>query len=115
MNSEIQQKFQNYLDLHKSLSKMRKEQKETKTLIDKLEKEIKEYMTENDMDSISLKDGEIILYSKKVSQTFKKEAIMEKINEHLKDLQESETITESILHNKKFILQDKIKAVIKKK
>ena len=114
MNSEIQQKFQNYLDLHKSLSKMRKEQKETKTLIDKLEKEIKEYMTENDMDSIALKDGEIILYSKKVSQTFKKEVIMEKINEHLKDLQESETLTESILHNKKFILQDKIKAVIKK-
>lgn len=115
MNSEIQQKFQNYLDLHKSLSKMRKDQKETKTLIDKLEKEIKEYMTENDMDSIALKDGEIILYSKKVSQTFKKEVIMEKINEHLKDSERSEQLTESILYNKKFILQDKIKAVIKKK
>ena len=73
MGSDIQQTFQNYLDVHKSLSKMRKEQKETKSLLDKLEKEIKEYMTENDMDSIALKDGEIILYSKKVSQTFKKE------------------------------------------
>jgi hypothetical protein len=115
MGSDIQQQFQNYLDLHKSLSKMRKEQKETKILLDKLEKEIKEYMTENDMDSIALKDGEIMLYSKKVSQTFKKEVIMEKINEHLKDSQESERLTESILHNKKYILQDKIKAVIKKK
>lgn len=115
MASDIQQKFQNYLELHKSLSQMRKEQKETKNLIDKLEKEIKDYMTQNDMDSISLKDGEIILYAKKVSQTFKKEVLMEKINEHLKDSQESERLTESILHNKKYILQDKIKAVIKKK
>ena len=53
MGSDIQQTFQNYLDVHKSLSKMRKEQKETKSLLDKLEKEIKEYMTENDMDSIA--------------------------------------------------------------
>ncbi len=115
MGSDIQDKFQIYLDLHKSLSKMRKEQKETKLLLDKLEKEIKEYMTENDMDSIALKDGEIVLYSKKLSQTFKKEVIMEKINEHLKDSQQSEELAESILQNKKFILQDKIKAVIKKK
>ena len=115
MGSDIQQTFQNYLDVHKYLSKMRKEQKETKSLLDKLEKEIKEYMTDNDMDSIALKDGEIILYAKKVPQTFKKEVIMEKINEHLKDTHESELLTESILQNKKFILQDKIKAVIKKK
>lgn len=115
MSSDIQQKFQNYLDLHKSLSQMRKEQKETKSLIDKLEKEIKDYMTQNDMDSIALKDGEIILYAKKVSQTFKKEVLMEKINEHLKDSERSEQLTESILHNKKYIVQDKIKAVIKKK
>jgi hypothetical protein len=40
---------------------------------------------------------------------------MEKINEHLKDSQESERLTESILQNKKYVLQDKIKAVIKKK
>lgn len=115
MGSDIQQKFQNYLDLHKSLSKMRKEQKEAKSLLDKLEKDIKEYMTENDMDSIALKDGEIILYSKKVAQTFKKEVLMETINEQLKDSQESERLTESILHNKKYVLQDKIRAVIKKK
>ena len=35
MGSDIQQTFQNYLDVHKSLSKMRKEQKETKSLLDK--------------------------------------------------------------------------------
>lgn len=115
MSTDIQEKFQNYLELQNSLSKMRREQKEVRVLLDKLEKEIKEYMTENDMDSISLKDGEIVLYSKKISQTFKKEVIMEKINECLKDSHESERLTNSILQNKKYILQDKIKAVIKKK
>ena len=80
-----------------------------------LEKEIREYMTKNDMDSISLKDGEIVLYARKIPQTFKKEVIMEKLNEKLKDSQKAEELTQSILQNKQFIVEDKIKAVIKKK
>jgi hypothetical protein len=114
MSSEIQKKFQQYLELQKNLQKMRKDQKDTKGVLDKLEKEIKEYMTENDMDSISLKEGEIVLYAKKISQTFKKEVIMEKLNESLQNSQKAEELTESILKNKKYILEDKIKAVIKK-
>ena len=83
--------------------------------IHQLKKEIKEYMTKNDMDSISLKEGEIVLYSKKISQTFKKEVIMEKLTEQLKDSKQAEELTQSILQNKKFLLEDKIKAIIKKK
>jgi hypothetical protein len=115
MSTAIQEKFQKYLEIQKQLVESRKQQKEWRKDIDSLESEIKQYMTKNDMDSISLKDGEIVLYSKKISQTFKKEVIMEKLNERLKDTQKAEELTQSILQNKSFILEDKIKAIIKKK
>ena len=115
MSSTIQETFQKYIELQKQLTDMRKQQKIVKKNADTLELEIKEYMTKNDMDSISLKDGEIVLYARKIPQTFKKEVMMEKINERLKDSQKSEEIAQSILQNKQFILEEKIKAVIKKK
>lgn len=115
MSSTIQETFQKYIELQKQLTDMRKQQKIVKKNADTLELEIKEYMTKNEMDSISLKDGEIVLYARKIPQTFKKEVIMEKINERLKDSQKSEEIAQSILQNKQFIVEEKIKAVIKKK
>lgn len=111
----IQEKLQKYLEIQRQLTESRKQQKLYKNELDTLEKEIKEYMTKNDMDSISLKEGEIVLYSKKISQTFKKEVIMEKLTEQLKDSKRAEELTQSILQNKKFLLEDKIKAIIKKK
>jgi len=111
----IQEKLQKYLEIQRQLIESRKQQKLWKNELDTLEKEIKEYMTKNDMDSISLKEGEIVLYSKKISQTFKKEVIMEKLTEQLKDSKRAEELTQSILQNKKFLLEDKIKAIIKKK
>jgi hypothetical protein len=72
-------------------------------------------MTKNDMDSVSLRDGEIVIYPKKISQTFKKESIVEKLTEKLNDSQKAEELTQSILKNKTFIVEDKLKAVIKKK
>jgi DNA repair ATPase RecN len=115
MSTPIQETFQKYLELQKQLTDMRKKVKEIKKNADTLESEIKEYMTKNNMDSISLKDGEIVLYARKIPQTFKKEVIMEKINEKLKDSQKAEELAESILQNKQFIVEDKIKVVIKKK
>lgn len=115
MLTAIQEKFQKYLEIQKQLGESRKLQKEWRKDIDSLESDIKEYMTKNDMDSISLKEGEIVLYAKKISQTFKKEVIMEKLNEKLKDTQKAEELTQSILQNKSFIVEDKIKAIIKKK
>jgi DNA repair ATPase RecN len=115
MSSTIQETFQKYIELQKQLTDMRKQQKIVKKNADTLELEIKEYMTKNDMDSISLKDGEIVLYARKIPQTFKKEVMMEKINERLKDSQKSEEIAQSILQNKQFIVEEKIKAVKSKK
>ncbi len=114
MSVSIQEKFAEYLNINKELAALRKTVKQYKQRVDTLEKEIKEYMTQNDMDSVSLKEGEIVLYAKKISQTFKKESIVEKLTEQLKDSQKAEELTQSILSNKKFVVEDKIKAVIKK-
>lgn len=111
----IQEKFYKYLEIQQKLSEFRKLQKTYRKELESLEIDIKEYMTNNDMDSISLKEGEIVLYEKKISQTFKKDVIMEKLNERLKNTQQAEELTESILQNKQFIVTDKIKAIIKKK
>jgi DNA repair ATPase RecN len=110
----IQEKFTEYLNINKELAGFRKLMKQHKQRIDTLEKEIKEYMTQHDMDSVSLKDGEIVLYARKISQTFKKETIVEKLTEQLKDSQKAEELTQSIISNKKFVVEDKIKAVMKK-
>lgn len=115
MSENVQEKFKEYLDLNKELSLLRKQLKEKKQVVDLLEKDIKNYMTDNNMDSIAMKDGEIVLYSKKISQTFKKDTIVEKLTEQLKDVQKAEALTQSIMQNKKFIVEDKIKAVLKKK
>jgi len=104
-----------YIDLISGLAALRKQVKEKKTQADALEKHIKEFMVKNKMDSIALKEGEIVIYSKKISQTFKKETIVEKLTEELKDSHKAEILTESILKNKKFIVEDKVKAVLKKK
>ena len=66
MSTTQQEKFQKYLEIQKHLADLRKQQKEFKKTLDTLEVEIKEYMAKNDMDSISLKEGEIVLYSKKM-------------------------------------------------
>ena len=113
--SGIQEQFSEYLLLNKELQNRRKELKEFKKRSDDLEHRIKEYMTLNQMDSISLKEGEIVLYPKKISQTFKKEIMIEKLTEKLNDSKKAEELTDSILQNKQFILQDKLRAVLKKK
>jgi DNA repair ATPase RecN len=115
MSESINQKFQQYLEIQRSLAESRKQQKDQKKTLDSLEKDIKEYMTKNDMDSISLKEGEIVLYPRKISQMFKKEVIMEKLAEKLNDNKKAEELTHSILQNKRFVVEDKLKAVIKKK
>jgi DNA repair ATPase RecN len=112
---DIQEKFQTFLDAQKKIQELRKEQKELKKEADKLEAEIKDYMTKNEMDSISLKDGEIVLYDRKISQTFKRENLVEKIKDELQDEQKAEKLVESIVSNKVFLLEKKIKANIKKR
>lgn len=112
---DIQAKFALYIEINKEIAVFRKKQSEQKKVLQKLESEIQEYMTANSMDSISVKDGEIVLYEKKTSQSFKRPAIVERITEELKcDEKKAERLAESILTNKVFTVESKIKANIKK-
>lgn len=111
----IEEKLKLYIDLQKEITAFRKKQSEQKKVLQSLEQEIHEYMKTNDLTNLSLKDGEIILYEKKTNQSFKRPAIVEKISEYLKcDEDKAEKLAESILTNKVFTIESKIKANIKK-
>lgn len=113
---DIQEKFKLYLEMNKEITEFRKKQREQKKMLQQLEQEIFDYMNDNNMDSISLKDGEIVLYDRKVSQSFKRPAIVEKLTEKLRcDEKKAEDIAESILTNKVYTVEKKVKANIKKK
>ena len=112
----IQDKLKLYLELNKEITEFRKKQRDQKKIIEGLEKDIFDYMSNNNMDNISLKDGEIVLYDKKTSQSFKRPAIVEKLTEKLKcDEKKAEDIAESLLTNKVYSVEKKIKVNIKKK
>jgi hypothetical protein len=116
MDSEIQEKFKLYIELQIEIGEFRKKQNEQKKVLQNLEDSIKEYMTANELDSIALKGGhEIILYERKVSQTLKKNTIVEKLTEKLKgDTKKAEELTESIFNNKIFTTEAKVKSKLKK-
>jgi len=112
---DIQEKLKLYMELNKEIAEFRKKQRDQKKVLDQLEKEIFEYMSNNSMDSISLKDGEIVLYDKKIRQSFKRPVIVETLTEKLRcDEKKAEDIAESILNNKVYVVEKKIKVNIKK-
>lgn len=109
--TDIQEKFKAYLEMQKQIVEFRKKQKESKKILDNLEKEIKQYMIDNEMDSISIKEGEIVLYDRKVSQTFKRETMIEQVKESLKlDDERAEKVVNHIVSNKVYTVEKKIKA-----
>jgi hypothetical protein len=114
-NTAINDQFREFLTLNNELVDLRKMVNDKKKLVDKLEKTIKSYMTANNMDSIAMNEGEIVLYSRKVNQSFKKEALIETLHEQLNDQNKAEELTQSIMQNKKFVMEEKLKAVMKKK
>lgn len=113
-NNFLKEKFKTFLEANKEITDMRKAVNERKKQNDILEKEIQKYMTDNDMDSISIAEGEILLYQRKIPQKFKKENIVQTINETLNDNSVAEKLTENIINNKVFTTESKIRAVVKK-
>jgi microsomal dipeptidase-like Zn-dependent dipeptidase len=111
----IQNKLESYIELQKVLSDYRKKLRDSKKQLDDLEKEIKTYMTTNGMDSIALPTGEIVLYNKKIPQTFKKESMVDTLTDKLKNQKQAEELVETILKNKTFLVEEKVRAIIKKK
>lgn len=115
MDQTIHDKLVQYLEINKNLAGVRQQAKELKQKSDSIEKEIKEYMSTNNMDSISLPSGEIVMYEKKISQTFKKTSMVEKLRDELRgDEKKAEALVESILSNKSYTVQTCLKAKPKK-
>jgi hypothetical protein len=110
----IQEKFKLYLDINKEIAELRKAQANYKKQLAQLETDIDEYMEKNSMDSIALKEGEIVRYDRKVNQTFKRESMVECLNNTIKDEEKAEKLVESILTNKTFKVEKKLKVNIKK-
>ena len=113
--ASIQSQLENYMELQKVLSEHRKKLRDSKKQLDELEKEIKNYMVNNSMDSIALPSGEIVLYNKKISQTFKKESMVETLKDKLNDQKRAEELVDVILKNKTFLVEEKVKVILKKK
>lgn len=113
MSGNIQEKCVEYLSLNAEMIAAKSCIKKLKQRSDALEKDIQMYMTKENMDSVNLEEGEIVLYKKKISQNLKRDAIREKLAETLQDSEKAEQLTQCILANKKFITKDKVKVVNK--
>lgn len=113
---QIQEKFAEYFKVSKDIAALRKQQNNLKKMSETLESEIKEYMTQNDLDSLSFKDGQIVLYDRKNMQTYKKENIVECLKEELKgDADKAEKLASSIIANKVYKIEKKVKVNLKQK
>jgi hypothetical protein len=112
---QIQSKLESYIELQKLLAEYRKKLRDSKKQLDEMEKEIKTYMTNNNMDSIALPTGEIVLYNKKIPQTFKKESMVGTLTEKLQNQKKAEEMVDAILKNKTFLVEEKVRVIIKKK
>ena len=108
-----------YLSIHKELSELRKLQSKLKKRFIEYETTIKKHMQDNNMTSLIASGGnEIKIYDKKIPQTFKKDNIVKKLTEKLSNTTLNgtniEDLTDSILKNNVFVVEEKIKAIVKK-
>jgi len=112
--TQIQEKFEEYFSIAKELAALRKQQTALKKNFEILEREIKEHMTQNDLDSLSFREGQIILYDRKNLQTFKKESMVECLKEELGDANKAEKLADTIISNKVYKTERRIKVNLKK-
>jgi len=111
---EIKNVIEKCLELEMSLKDIKSRQKEIKTQIDNYKIEIKEYLIDNEIDKLALSNGEIKLVDRKISQTFKKETIANVLQERLKQTKDPEELADSIIENKKYIIEKTVKINLKK-
>lgn len=113
MDSHFQEVLDDYIENNKQLSELRKQQQDLKKKNLVLETKVKEYMLENKMDSLSFAGGDIVIYERKVSETFKKPSLIENLKPHLSSEAKAEAAAESILNNKVFSTKSSIKVKTK--
>lgn len=115
MTTPMQDVITEYFDAVNESKELRSKQKILKKKIDDIQNKIKKHMIENDINNLSFEQGDIVLYEKKIPQTFKKEHIIETLTEELKDNEKATEITLTILSNKRFLVENSVKAIVKKK
>lgn len=115
MTTPMQDVITEYFDAVNESKELRSKQKILKKKIDDIQNKIKKHMIENDINNLSFEQGDIVLYEKKIPQTFKKEHIIETLTEELKDNEKATEITHTILSNKRFLVENSVKAIVKKK
>ena len=115
MNNKIDE----YISIHKELNEIKKKQTKLKKIVKDLESDIKEYMQNNNTSVVKSTSGyEIILYDKKIPQTFKKENVINKLSEKLQNVKMNVSVDEladSIFKNDVFVVEEKIKPNLKNK
>lgn len=112
-------KIDEYISMYKELNELKKKQTNLRKMIKELDDDIKKHMRDNELSVLqSSNGGEILLYNKKIPQTFKKENIINKLNEKLQDIHLNNTsvddLADSIFKNDVFVIEEKIKPNLKK-
>lgn len=106
----IKEKVEEFLQNSKEIATLRKQITLFTKQNKQLEAEIKGYLLENDMDSISLASGEVFIYDKKINDTFKSENMIQNVKTELDcDESKAEKIVKSITDNKSYTIQKSLK------
>lgn len=110
MSKNINDKVDEFLDNTKEISTLRKQITIFSKKNKELENEIKSYLINNNLDSISLANGEVFIYDKKINDTFKSENMINNIKTELScDDNKAEKIVKSITENKSYSIQKGLK------
>ncbi len=105
----MEQKINEYVQVAKELKDLKKIISKKSKNLKLLEKDIFNHMKENEIDTISYNDAQIILYNKKISQQFKKEHLLETMGMKLQNEDQAEELVDFLLQNKKFTTEPKIR------
>jgi hypothetical protein len=119
--TDIKEVYDNYYRLKHEMKTLKEQERKVSKDIQEEEIKIKEHMTVNQIDCVSMTNYQIILYEKKINQTYKKQTIKSVILESMDTIKQltdndriSELLTENIMNNKVFITKPEIKIKINK-
>jgi regulator of replication initiation timing len=113
MNNEVfNENVRKYADAAKAVSDLKKRAKELKAEMANLETSIKQFMVENEVDAISVKNIQISLGTQKISKTFKRDSMVKRLKEKVGDTSTAEELTDWVMNNRIFDEKPKLKTKV---
>lgn len=113
MNNEVfNENVKKYADAAKAVSDLKKRAKELKAEMANLETSIKQFMVENEVDAISVKNIQISLGTQKISKTFKRDSMVKRLKEKVGDTSTAEELTDWVINNRIFDEKPKLKTKV---